>query len=74
MTHGRSSVHIANVHGVEAFESDVKSYARLMQKYPTLAESHDIAIVLVSQATARKAMASLTKKQPKKSTPTKHVE
>jgi hypothetical protein len=74
MTHGSSSVHIANIHGVEPLESEVKSYARLMEKYPTLAESHDIAIVLVSQAAARKAMANLDMTQPRKSTAAKHAE
>ena len=74
MLHGRSSVHVATIHGVKDFESEVKSYARLMEKYPSLAHSHDIAIVLVSQAEARKAMASLDKKKPKKSTPAKHAE
>lgn len=65
---------MATIHGVKDFESEVKSYARLMEKYPTLADSHDIAVVLVSQAAARKAMASLDKKKPKKSTPAKHAE
>ena len=74
MLHGRSSVHVATIHGVKDYASEVKSYAKLMEKYPSLAHSLDMAIVLASQTEARKAVASLDKKNPKKSTPAKPAE
>ena len=74
LQHGRSSFHVASQHGVEDFELEVKSYARLMEKYPPLSDSRDIAFSVISRAEANKALASLNKKKPKKLTPTKHGE
>jgi hypothetical protein len=74
MVHGRTAHHIAHLFGIKDSESAIKSYANLMEKYPLLADSRDIALSVVSRAEAMKALARLDKKKPKKSSPAELAE